>query len=417
MKKINNFLNQLYQRRYKHYTAILIGCPKFFSENFFLKICKKRYVPNLFKTLLMCYFLARKNDNKIFLEFIDNYIDNSFNKSKYLLYLLGDNLIRRRKYNKDTEKIILGAIEKNAEITANFRAHDFIVQYYGYKSKKLQIIIQRLKSKKIFPFLTKREKCRLLLLLFHHNYDEMAHDIAENDISYRYIENNYPSLYLISKLYPKRLKPSFFYCQANDMYKKIIKQRKKIERFWKLNKEKLCIIGNSPCEINLYKGNIIDQYQYPIRINEYSLLYSQDYGKKEHSWVRVANNEIISDHYKSNSLVIIAANNFAVKRRDAYSYLLPFHLYDTEYTVIPSHIYRYLMKRLGGLPSTGIAILYWIYTIVGPLNKEQIFGFSHFQEDVNFTDHYYDDLTDIKNHLHEWHKERLLMQEMVIEND
>lgn len=81
-----------------------------------------------------------------------------------------------------------------------------------------------------------------------------------------------------------------------------------------------------------------------IRINNYTLDYPDDYGTKQDIWVRVANKEVSNKNLKNNRLVIFAANNFTIKRRDANKYFLAPQLLEMEYTVIPNHVYKSLIK-------------------------------------------------------------------------
>ncbi|WP_409260188.1 hypothetical protein, partial [Pseudomonas sp. KCJK8806] len=156
----------------------------------------------------------------------------------------------------------------------------------------------------------------------------------------------------------------------------------------------------------------IDAKKLVIRINNYSLDYPEDYGSKEDVWVRVANNEVEHLRARRNKLTILAGNNFATKRKDAANYLLPLMLMRTEYTIIPSHVFQELIGKLEGLPSTGLALAYWIYKTIGPIPKEFLFGFSHLHEDANFKAHYFVDDEKAGVHLHQWDKEKRIFNQI-----
>lgn len=411
IKKIKLFFLKTYQRRFKTYNGIFKRLYDQLPYDFWISLYHARLSNKWAKSLLALVILQTKNNSDQIDLVLDDYLSKDRKISKYLCYLLSNKLTNRRKYNSQTERLVLKSIAKNAEITANFRAHDFFTQVYGYKSPKLRIIIQRLKSRKIYPLLTKAEKCKLMILLFQHGKDEAARAMLK-DVGYRFIENHYPSLYLINKL--RRDKEiSFFFSQGSHIYRNVLKNRRRLEQHWRAHKKEICVIGNSPCELGTGNGPLINNYKYPIRINEYSLEYEQDYGKNEHTWIKVANQEVVSKNFNRNKFNIIASNNFVVKRRDAYAYLLPLDLSSNNYTVIPSYVFRDLIKILGGLPSTGLAVLYWVYSVVGPLSKEQVFGFSHFTQARDFKSHYYNDIGEIENHLHVWDEESILMQKMV----
>lgn len=421
MTKILEYVKKKYYRRYAIYKKMnrIIGIflPINYCSNHIEQFLNFPFIfPAVKKIILEILFTENKHDDRILNSVIEFSKDIDVKKySKFFCYTCGDFLIRNRVYSKNTYQIIQKSIKRNPEITANFRAHDYIVQRYGYKSKKLKIIILRLKGKKIYGLLRKNEKAKLAILLYQHGYANLANKIIRV-VGIKYIENAYSSMYLVHHGLKNKIvsiKTDSKYTQCDDIYINILKTRKLLEKFFIKHKDEICIIGNSPCELGLNKGAIIDSFKYPIRINNYSLDYPQDYGSKEYIWVRVANKEVNNLHIKNNQCCIIAGNNFAVKRKDSYQFLLPPYLNNSLYTVIPSHIFRYLISELGGLPSTGLAILYWIYQVSGPLSKEQVFGFSHISDADLFEQHYYANTVTIGTHRHRWIKEINLFNKII----
>jgi len=193
----------------------------------------------------------------------------------------------------------------------------------------------------------------------------------------------------------------------------MIAHRVTFEEMLRVNKESFCVVGNGPSELGRGAGKEIDANNLVIRINDYHVDHPEDYGAKQGVWVRVANKEITQDHLHSNEIVIFAANNFLMKRRDFFTYAARSHHLGKAFTVVPSEIYQELIDVLEGLPSTGLAIIYWIYKVLGPIPRESLYGFSHLKEIADFKAHYYPDKCEIGVHIHEWDKEVQLLAQII----
>lgn len=331
---------------------------------------------------------------------------------RYINYALGDWLLKHRNYGEITEKHFQKAYHKNRDLNVNLRYSDYISQKYGYKSPKLKLIIARLSSIDVYRNLNNSQKMRLAIILYQAGKDTQANQILRR-LGKAYIIKSTSSPYIYNKLLKHSVFSDPYIRRGDEQYKAILKARKEFCRRILLASNDFCIVGNSPSEHGRNNGSVIDSKSLVIRINNYSLDYPDDYGTKQDVWVRVTNNEVTENHLRNNSLVIFAANNFAIKRKDAGCYLLPPYLMDKSYTIIPNHIYRALIDKLDGLPSTGLAIAYWIYTIIGKLPRESLFGFSHLYENADFKKHYYDDQVKIGTHLHEWDRERIIFNAII----
>jgi len=366
------------------------------------------YIPVL-KLIAGWMLLRMRSANQDVSEELYSYFKDS--NLKYVNYCLADWLLKHRDYSARTEYHFERAQERNREININFRYTDFVTQKYGYKSDKLKRIIKRLMSIEVKRNLTKSQKLRLAIILYHCSQAKAANEIVKG-IGKNFLLNNTTSPYVFKRVYKYNIFSSPYFERGAKIYDEILRGRQEFQRRLVSSRESFCLVGNAPTEIGTGNGSNIDAKDLVIRINDYSLNHVDDYGCKQDVWIRVANKEITQDHLSGSSLVVFAANNFAVKRKDAARYLLPPHLMGKEYTVIPSHIYRELIARLDGLPSTGLVIAYWIYTIIGKISRDSLFGFSHLVESSDFKAHYYADQIEIGTHLHEWEKERLIFNQI-----
>lgn len=331
-----------------------------------------------------------------------NYFFDS--RLRYINYSLADWLLKHRNYDSKTENLFEKAHLKCREINVNFRYSDFVTQKYGFRSQKIEKTLKRMLMPDVYKHLTKNQKLRLSAMLYQRKRDELANKVIKN-VGRTYILKNTTSPYIFNKLITNNIYKDDYFARGSTCFKTIVRSRERFESMLVANRYSFCLVGNAPTEINRGKGKIIDSKNLVIRINNYSLDFPDDYGTKQDIWVRVANNEVSASRARDNQLTIFAGNNFATKRKDAANYLLPLLLMRKDYTVIPSHIFQELIAKLGGLPSTGLALAYWIYKTIGPIPKEFLFGFSHLETNANFKAHYFVDDEKSGVHLHEWNKE------------
>ncbi|KAA0911374.1 glycosyltransferase family 29 protein [Pusillimonas sp. ANT_WB101] len=405
-------INKIYQTRYGLY------------RNFFMLFMPimayfpwKRIIttPSRIERRLGIYFycclhcLHIKDHDTVTLEIIRRTFQHTNNK--YFAYLLADTLLKNRDYSANTERVFKLATNRNCEIHANFRHTDYLVQRFGYRTEKLKPIIKRLAGRRIYPHLTRYQRIRLLTILLQQKAIPQARRIGKS-IGKTYWQNNSTALYLQHQAVVYKWATDPHSKAASLIYLQLLDGRKKFVALIKENNRNFCIIGNAPTEKGLGSGKKIDSFKVVIRMNNYTLSEPEDYGTKQTVWLRVANREITADHSGQNQLEIFASNNFAVKRRDAYQYVYPLFLRETQFTAIPSGIYQELIRKLDALPSTGLALLYWIFKINGKIPQSQIYGFSHFVENADFEAHYFEDNVDIGIHLHNWDKEALLLKEI-----
>ena len=400
-----------YCNRYKHVDSIIMRMANYIGVNNLHKI-KSTYIINKIPLLQLLISLFIMKSKVIYddTSFLPNVLFEK-SKSKYLHYSIADWLLRHRDYSDKTESHFIFAQHKNKEININLRYSDFISQKYGYKSDKLKRIVARLTSVIPFSNLSKSQKLRLVVILYQQNRCIIASNIVK-ELGKNFVITHTTSPYIFNKIMKNGVYKDPYIYRGSKQYQEILMARVNFTKMITRSADSFCIVGNAPTELNTGNGKFIDSKKLVIRINNYSIDYPEDYGTKQDIWIRVANNEVDDERLKHNNMVIFSANNFAIKRRDANKYLLAPYLMEKNYTIIPNNIYQKLIKELDGLPSTGLAISYWIYSIIGKIPKDFLFGFSHFHQDKSFNTHYFQDDVTSGTHLHEWNKEKFIFDKI-----
>lgn len=401
----------VYFSRYSIYDKLIMRLLIFIGEDNVVKLQGSWFIRKVhflhFINSLLFIKIKKTHDNVGIVPF------HLFNKAKsrYIHYSIADWLLRHRNYSDITEKHFISAHYRNKEITINLRYSDFISQKYGYKSERPKRIISRLCSDVSLRNLNKSQKLRLAIMLYQKDKDAKANEIIKQ-IGKKFLLKYTSSPYIFNKIKKNKIFNDPYIKRGSEQYSHILKSRNEFIKSIRNSAGSFCIVGNAPTEINTGHGALIDSKKTVIRINNYTLDYPDDYGTKQDIWVRVANKEVSNKNLKNNRLVIFAANNFTIKRRDANKYFLAPQLMEMEYTVIPNHVYKSLIKKLDGLPSTGLAVAYWVYSIVGKIPKECLFGFTHFHNNKDFHTHYFVDENEVGTHLHEWDKERIIFEQI-----
>jgi len=159
-----------------------------------------------------------------------------------------------------------------------------------------------------------------------------------------------------------------------------------------LTKTNFCVVGNSPKEIGKKQGALIDSFDIVVRFKNYITEdYEEDYGSKTDVWATPFNLTQFyrePDQYRavlcslplntSKWKKIYSPSNIDYQLMNRYNGIVEF---------IPVDLFEECKTYYGsGQASTGINILYWIYKLIGPINKKQIFGFSMFDP---HEDHHY----------------------------
>ena len=190
------------------------------------------------------------------------------------------------------------------------------------------------------------------------------------------------------------------------------------EKFMQLMQDKpseICFVGNSPCELGEENGQAIDAFEYVIRFNKYDVSYPyiKDYGKKCNIWVRTPKNTMglspeVLDRY---SFVLISGSNWLSRMSDGVETFNQLVSTYNDVCVIPFNVYSKLVRVLGALPSAGLQILYWFYTVNGPVPKNQVYGFSLSDQLQGKNLSYYSSTKE--NVRHDWQKERSVFDQII----
>lgn len=156
---------------------------------------------------------------------------------------------------------------------------------------------------------------------------------------------------------------------------KIINDASKFESMLKDSK-RVVVVGNSPCEIGKSKGKNIDEADLVIRFNNYpeNKEFIEDYGAKTDVWVRSVGAWVEERELDKFSAVVLSATNpmnRGFQDRHFYDHLESNNLF----SIFPESYQYELISLLGGPPSAGLMMIYWLYKIRGGVSKDDLFGF------------------------------------------
>lgn len=157
----------------------------------------------------------------------------------------------------------------------------------------------------------------------------------------------------------------------------------------------LAIVGNAPSELGTGNGKPIDSFDYVLRFNRYNISdeFVNDYGKKITHWFTFRDGHIFDKPMNKGLwgtrtqplLQILSSKECILFTDEQYIGLLT------------------LMKGLDDsynknvdVPSTGLCLLYWLYSEQGYINPNNVFGFNFFDQDKRH--HYCDDQKFVPGH-------------------
>jgi tetratricopeptide (TPR) repeat protein len=151
-------------------------------------------------------------------------------------------------------------------------------------------------------------------------------------------------------------------------------------------KGNFCIVGNAEIVGNSRNGEIIDQFDLVIRLNDYStdFPYSKEFGTKTDIWVKEGM-YTSSRRRKITDLKMVVINEPNALHKSEHGFDLFSEYIDQNKAVefVPHYIYTELVKKLGKVPSTDLLVLYWIYKIQGPIKADNVFGYALTNENEN----------------------------------
>lgn len=157
--------------------------------------------------------------------------------------------------------------------------------------------------------------------------------------------------------------------------KKVREDIESIEQLIKSSK-RVVVVGNSPCEVGKTIGGVIDSADLVIRFNNYPTdkKFEKDYGKKTSIWVRSVGAWVEERSLNDFEAVVLSATN--PMNRGFQDIHFHDHLESNNlFTVFPESYQYDLISILGGPPSAGLMMVYWLYKLKGQVRKEDLFGF------------------------------------------
>ncbi len=175
-----------------------------------------------------------------------------------------------------------------------------------------------------------------------------------------------------------------------------------------------CVVGNSPKEIGTGNGPRIDSHKIVIRFNSYSVDYpfNKDYGNRTDIWIRMPRNVGLTDRVDpSIKQVIVSGSNWPHRMPDGIWFFS--NLLDdfSSVGVVPFDVYKRLVSELKSVPSGGLQILYWVYSLTGPIPRECVYGFE-LTDQPKHKDLQYG-ATSQRVVRHNWERERALFDRMI----
>ena len=397
-------MNKIYCNRFNIFSYIL----KFIMKLYKLARKKHNDSDNNDKiTSKIIFLLSKKKDYERIIKIYNNIDDY---KSLYIKFLITSRMHNHRIYNTSIENSYRNIYYKTRELTVLMRFFEFLTQKYGYKSKKVKELITSIIDNKSILYLSKKKRIKLYTAI-------LVNNIFNNDIEklnfYNYFNietKKIHNIYLCHDSYANKNNNSIY--NGSLIYEKLKIMQENFEKLLSDNKNKICVVGNAPTEINTFHGNIIDNFPIVVRFNNYSLEYPKDYGKKVTIHVRVANNEIQIKNINKHYFTVFTKNNFLYLGPEQYFYSLPFFMSERNFTFIPNSIFAELIQKLSRLPSSGLLFLYYLYKINGIIDSKSIFGFSY-NTDVSFNSHYCDENLYSYRHLHDADREAKIFLKII----
>lgn len=185
----------------------------------------------------------------------------------------------------------------------------------------------------------------------------------------------------------------------------------------------ICIVGNSPIETGRRRGTAIDSHSLIIRFNNFSVdeSHQKDYGTKTDAWVRAGSLDVKDRWVSGLSFVIWEEDIWHTKLLpETCSQMLACMQAGIAATYIPAQIHQEL-RQLADLatPSAGLVTCYWVYKLLGRLDRESVFGFSMIDQGGSEADRHYFKSSPQSNRVlhHDWAKEREMLNFMLTSAD
>ena len=151
----------------------------------------------------------------------------------------------------------------------------------------------------------------------------------------------------------------------------------------------MALVSNSGSLLGSNQGERIDEFAIVARFNNYSTetSYVADVGQKTDVWVTSLFVDI-NDPGRSFDAVFVPLPKQLEKRYQRQTLLQ--EAYASQIINVPLPTFERLLKLVPN-PSTGLAMLWWLYAEFGPIDPSRVFGFDFFLG--NGPHHYADNQT------------------------
>lgn len=139
----------------------------------------------------------------------------------------------------------------------------------------------------------------------------------------------------------------------------------------------LAIVGNSPCELGLGRGPLIDSHYMVARFNLFSTsdAFVSDYGRKSSIHVRHPEGEDTNQCSLVSDLIVMNRPDLVYRQRN-WENVVALASSGAKLAALPTGFHQQLYKKLGGEPSGGIIFCALVKAIRGLLPRASCFGFS-----------------------------------------
>ena len=163
-----------------------------------------------------------------------------------------------------------------------------------------------------------------------------------------------------------------------ELYDKIQRDTAALLEMLKDNRRSLAVVGNSPCEIGLGRGQIIDAHDLVARFNVFSTReeFAVDYGTKCNIHVRSLPEDEDANEFSMVSDTILLSRADLIYRNRDWKNVLQLACSGAKLSAFPTGFHQGLYKKLGGTPSSGIAFCALVKQERGALLRLSCFGFA-----------------------------------------
>ncbi|MGM8930658.1 glycosyltransferase family 29 protein [Salinicola halophyticus] len=177
----------------------------------------------------------------------------------------------------------------------------------------------------------------------------------------------------------------------------------------------LAIVGNSPCELGLGKGEEIDRREKVVRFNSAITDFPQarDYGTRTDVLVTNPRYYETERNAKRDLDFAVVSDGCPYTTNQLSLKLEELQGQARQICLIPKRLESKLVFQLGASPSSGLKLLYWLSNLKGQLAGENLYGFSLNDQRYGTATSYEKAGNKVLNTIHDWEAEARLFEDMV----